>query len=67
MISILHNGIESGNNKPFWNYVKYQKQETFGYPLLKVTATSFRYLLDLLDLVRLHLIGSHGIRVVTSI
>ena len=27
---ILQNGLESGNNKPFWKYVKSQKQETFG-------------------------------------
>ena len=26
---ILQNGLESGNNKPFWKYVKSQKQETF--------------------------------------
>ena len=25
---ILQNGLESGNNKPFWKYVKSQKQET---------------------------------------
>ena len=27
---ILQNGLESGNNNPFWTYVKSQKQETFG-------------------------------------
>ena len=27
---ILQNGLESGNNKPFWKYVKSPKQETFG-------------------------------------
>ena len=32
---ILLNGIESGNNKPFWKYVKSQKQETFGISALK--------------------------------
>ena len=32
---ILQNGIESGNNKPFWKYVKSQKQETFGISALK--------------------------------
>ena len=26
---ILLNGLESGNNKSFWKYVKSQKQETF--------------------------------------
>ena len=30
MNGILLNGLESGNNKPFWKYVKSQKQETFG-------------------------------------
>ena len=29
------NGLESGNNKPFWKYVKSQKQETFGISALK--------------------------------
>ena len=28
-------GLESGNNKPFWKYVKSQKQETFGISALK--------------------------------
>ena len=32
---ILQNGLESGNNKPFWKYVKYQKQESFGISALK--------------------------------
>ena len=34
---ILQNGLESGNNKPFWKYVfiKVQKQETFGISALK--------------------------------
>ena len=32
---ILHNGLESGNNKPFWKYVKFQKQETFCISALK--------------------------------
>ena len=27
---ILQNGLESGNNNPFWAYVKSQKQEIFG-------------------------------------
>ena len=31
---ILQNGLESGN-KPFWKYVKFQKQETFGISALK--------------------------------
>ena len=33
--SILQNGLESGNNKPFWKYVKSQTQETFGISALK--------------------------------
>ena len=33
--SILQNGLESGNNKPFWKYAKSQKQETFGISALK--------------------------------
>ena len=32
---ILQNGLESGNNKPFWKYVKSQKQETFGISAFK--------------------------------
>ena len=32
---ILQNGLESGNNKPFWKYVKSKKQETFGISVLK--------------------------------
>ena len=36
---ILQNGLESGNNKPFWKYLKSQKQEIFVSLLLKVTAT----------------------------
>ena len=32
---ILQNSLESGNNKPFWKYVKSQKQETFGISSLK--------------------------------
>ena len=32
---ILQNGLESGNNKPFWKYVKSQKQETFCIAALK--------------------------------
>ena len=32
---ILQNGLESRNNKPFWKYVKSQKQETFGISALK--------------------------------
>ena len=31
---ILQNGLESGNNKPFWKYGKSQKQETFGISAL---------------------------------
>ena len=32
---ILQNVLESGNNKPFWKYVKSQKQETFYISALK--------------------------------
>ena len=32
---ILHNGLESGNNKPYWKYVNSQKQETFCISALK--------------------------------
>ena len=32
---ILQNGLASVNNKPFWKYVKSQKQETFGISALK--------------------------------
>ena len=35
MNGILQNGLESGNNKPFWKYVKSQKQETSGISALK--------------------------------
>ena len=35
MNSILQNGLESGNNKSFLKYVKYQKQETFGISALQ--------------------------------
>ena len=35
MKGILQHGLESGNNKPFWKYVKSQKQETFGISALK--------------------------------
>ena len=33
---ILQYGLESGNNKPFWKYVKSQKQETFGTQFPKI-------------------------------
>ena len=33
--SILQNVLESGNNKPFWKYVKSPKQETVGISSLK--------------------------------
>ena len=32
---VKQNGLESGNNKPFWKYVKSQKIETFGISSLK--------------------------------
>ena len=37
---IIQNGIESGNNKPFWKYVKSPKQETFGISALKSNSLS---------------------------
>ena len=37
--SILQNGLESGNNKPFWKYVKSQNKKLLVSLLLKVTAT----------------------------
>ena len=39
---ILQNGLESGNNKPFWKYVKSQKQETFGISALKSNGNVIR-------------------------
>ena len=37
---ILHNGLESGNNKPFWKYVKSKKKKKLlVFLLLKVTET----------------------------
>ena len=36
---ILQNGLESGNNKPFWKYVKSQNKKLLVSLLLKVTAT----------------------------
>ena len=35
MNGILQNGLESGNNKLFWKYVKSQNQETFSISALK--------------------------------
>ena len=35
VIGILQNVLESGNNKPFWKYVKSPKQETFGISAFK--------------------------------
>ena len=35
VIGNLQNGLESGNNKPFWKYVKSQKQEIVGISALK--------------------------------
>ena len=38
--SIIHNDLESGNNKPFWKYVKSKKNnKLLAFLLLKVTAT----------------------------
>ena len=36
MNGILQNGLEAGNNKPFWKYVKSPKQETFDISALKI-------------------------------
>ena len=56
---ILQNGLESGNNKPFWKYVKSQKkQETFGISALKsngnvitVILNSYLYVHWILDFI----------------
>ena len=42
---ILQNGLESGNNKPFWKYVKSQKQ-TFGISALKSNGNVITYSLS---------------------
>ena len=39
---ILQNGLESGNNKPFWKYVKSPKKKLLVSLLLKVTATRLK-------------------------
>ena len=36
---ILQNGLESGNNKQFWKYVKSQNKKLLVFLLLKITAT----------------------------
>ena len=36
---ILQNGLESGNNKKFWKYVKSQNKKLLVFLLLKITAT----------------------------
>ena len=36
---ILQNGLESGNNKPFWKYVKSQNKKLLAFLLLKVIQT----------------------------
>ena len=41
---ILQNGLEAGNNKPFWKYVKSQKQESFGISALKSSNSKFQTL-----------------------
>ena len=41
---ILQNGLESGNNKPFWKYVKSQKQNLFSLPNLEINFPSCRVL-----------------------
>ena len=43
---ILQNGLESGNNKPFWKYVKSPKQETFGISALKSNGNVITYSLS---------------------
>ena len=40
------NGLESGKNKPFWKYVKSQKQETFGISALKCNGNVITYSLS---------------------
>ena len=43
---ILHDGLESGNNKQFWKYVKSPKQETFGNTDLKSNGNVITYILS---------------------
>ena len=43
---ILHDGIESGNNKQFWKYVKSSKQESFGITALKSNGNVITYILS---------------------
>ena len=43
---ILQNGLESGNNKPFWKYVKSQKQETSGISALKISLSKAEILIS---------------------
>ena len=41
---ILQNGLESGNNKPFWKYVMSPKQETFDISALKSNGNDMYYM-----------------------
>ena len=43
---ILQHSLESGNNKPFWKYVKSPKQETFGISALKSNGNVITYSLS---------------------
>ena len=46
MNGIMQNGLESGHNKPFWKYVKSQKQETFGISALISNGNMITYSLS---------------------
>ena len=37
----LQIGLETGNKKPFWKYLRVQKQEDFGISILKSNGTLF--------------------------
>ena len=52
---ILQNGIESGNNKPFWKYVKSQKQESFGISALKSNGNVITDSLSKAEILKLNL------------
>ena len=52
---ILQNGLESGNNKPFWKYVKSQKEETFGISALKSNGNVITDSLIKIKLIKLNL------------
>ena len=51
---ILQNGLESGNNKLFWKYVKSQKQETFGISALKRNSNGITASLSKAEILNSH-------------